>query len=137
MNAKQPPQLPDNAPFTTEQRAWLNGYIAAVASGAGEAPAAQESASTPESSALNGETETYPWHDPSISLKDRLALAEGRPLELRLMAALAQEDCGVCGYDCKGYAAALASDKEDDLGKCAPGGAETRKALKELMAANG
>ena len=30
------PQLPESAPFTPEQRAWLNGYLAAICSNANE-----------------------------------------------------------------------------------------------------
>src|SRR6187549_2357016 len=34
------PLIPDNAPFTQEQRAWLNGFLAGVFSRAGTAPVA-------------------------------------------------------------------------------------------------
>ncbi|MGB0344536.1 MAG: flavodoxin domain-containing protein, partial [Coraliomargarita sp.] len=40
----QPPYIPDNAPFTEEQRSWLNGYLAGLFS---EAPAGQAPASAP------------------------------------------------------------------------------------------
>ena len=34
-------------------------------------------------------------------------MAEGKPLAMRMMAAMAQQDCRRCGYDCAGYANAL------------------------------
>src|SRR4051812_17599767 len=34
------PLIPDTAPFTPEQRAWLNGFLAGVFSRAADAPAA-------------------------------------------------------------------------------------------------
>src|SRR5678816_3153952 len=67
----------------------------------------------------------------------RLALAEDRPLERKLMAAMAQLDCGACGYLCKTYAEAVARGEDKDLTKCAPGGKETAGKLKELVGANG
>jgi sulfite reductase (NADPH) flavoprotein alpha-component len=73
-----------------------------------------------------------PWHDPTLALDDRMKLAEGRVIPLRLMAAMGQLDCGQCGYECRRYAAAIADGSETDLGKCVPGGRETAKKLKEL-----
>jgi sulfite reductase (NADPH) flavoprotein alpha-component len=53
---------------------------------------------------------------------------------MRLMSAMAQLDCGSCGYVCKTYAEAIASGNDKDLTKCTPGGRETAKKLKELQA---
>jgi sulfite reductase (NADPH) flavoprotein alpha-component len=64
----------------------------------------------------------------------RLELAAGKPLERRLMAAMAQLDCGACGYLCKTYAEAIAAGSERDLTRCAPGGTATAKKLRELVA---
>ena len=36
-----------------------------------------------------------------------MKLAEGRPLRRRMMAAMAQQDCGQCGYNCQDYSDAL------------------------------
>ena len=71
-----------------------------------------------------------PWHDPALSMEERLSLAEEKPVARRLMAAMAQLDCGACGYACQTYAEAIASGEEKDLTKCAPGGRETAKKLK-------
>jgi len=37
-----------------------------------------------------------------------MKLADGRPLRRRMMGAMAQQDCGQCGYNCQDYADALA-----------------------------
>jgi sulfite reductase (NADPH) flavoprotein alpha-component len=135
-----PSFLPENAPFTAEQRAWLNGLfagafgleskitplskqdIAALLPGlidaTGEAPA-------------NGD-DGAPWHDPAMPLADRMQLAEGKPLPRRMMAAMAQQDCGQCGYNCQDYADALFSKKEQRLNLCVPGGKDTARMLKRL-----
>lgn len=126
------PLIPESAPFTAEQRAWLNGFLAGVYGGAmgsgenmslggGAPPAAAE----PE--------EDFPWHDPALGLDERLAMAEGKPPARRYMAAMAQLDCGQCGYLCKTYAEAIASGAEASLGLCVPGGKATQKALKALV----
>ena len=74
-----------------------------------------------------------PWHDPAMPLPDRMKLAEGKPLPRRMMAAMAQQDCGQCGYNCKDYAEALFSKKEERLNLCVPGGKETARMLKSSM----
>ncbi|HXY99789.1 MAG TPA: sulfite reductase subunit alpha [Stellaceae bacterium] len=114
------PLLPENAPFSAAQRAWIDGWIAAHLGGAA-APAAAPA-------------EDFPWHDPVLPLEERLRLAQGRTREHVLMAAMAQLDCGQCGYLCRTYAAAIASGAETALVRCVPGGKETARALKELAA---
>ncbi|MDB5405861.1 MAG: Oxidoreductase NAD-binding domain/FAD binding domain/putative Fe-S cluster, partial [Rhodospirillales bacterium] len=59
--------------------------------------------------------------------------AEARPLPQRLMAAMAQQDCGQCSYLCATYAEAIASGAEKSLTRCVPGGKETARQLKELI----
>src|SRR5438876_8291517 len=126
------PVLPDSAPFTPAQRAWLNGFFAGLLSrGAAPAPPSVDETAPPVADEAD---EAMPWHDPALPMEDRLKLADGKPIERRLMAAMAQLDCGACGYVCKTYAEAIASGEEKDLTKCAPGGRETAKKLKELAA---
>jgi sulfite reductase (NADPH) flavoprotein alpha-component len=48
------------------------------------------------------------------------------------MAAMAQQDCGQCGYNCNDYSDALASKTEARLNLCVPGGKETARMLKTL-----
>ena len=73
-----------------------------------------------------------PWHDPVMPLPDRMKLAEGKALPRRLMAAMAQQDCGQCGYNCKDYADALFAKSEKRLNLCVPGGKDTSRTLKQL-----
>lgn len=145
------PMLPASAPFDAAQRAWLNGFLAGLASSEG---AANHSANGTASNdavyngATNGngavaeaialpvaEEETdFTWHDPNLEMDERLQLAEGKPIRLKMMAAMAQLDCGQCGYLCQSYAAAIADGEEKSLNKCVPGGKETAKKLRELVA---
>jgi sulfite reductase (NADPH) flavoprotein alpha-component len=136
------PIIPESAPFTADQRAWLNGFFAGLFSAStngagtnGESPIAGGQLATAAAAAPPPAEEAFPWHDPALPLPERLALAEGKPIERRLMAAMAQLDCGACGYLCKSYSEAIASGDERDLTRCTPGGIDTAKALKKLVAA--
>ncbi len=121
------PLIPDSAPFTPAQRAWLNGFLAGLL-GAPDADAGVSVASP-----VAAPVEEFPWHDPALDLSERLALADGCALERRLMAAMAQLDCGQCGYLCQSYAEALAGGRETSLSLCVPGAKPTSKALKQLL----
>jgi len=122
-----PQLIPETAPFSMEQRAWLNGFFAAYL-GINGAVVAE---GTAESEDRN---EDFPWHDASLALAERLELAKDRKPQRQLMAAMAQLDCGQCGYLCQTYAEAVWSGTEADMGRCVPGGRETQRKLKELMA---
>ena len=80
----------------------------------------------------DGDDGEAPWHDQTMPIADRMKLAEGRPLRRRMMAAMAQQDCGQCGYDCHNYSEAIASKSEARLNLCVPGGKETARMLKAL-----
>jgi sulfite reductase (NADPH) flavoprotein alpha-component len=123
--------IPENAPFDEEQRAWLNGFLAGLLglSAAPRGPSTEAPGEAPES-----DTTEFPWADPQLDLERRLTLAGGRPLELRLMAAMAQLECGQCGYSCRGYARALANGSEQDSSLCFPGGRATARSLKTMLA---
>ncbi|MES1928244.1 sulfite reductase [Salinisphaera dokdonensis CL-ES53] len=117
--------IPEDAPFPNEQREWLNGLIAALAGWEGSLGGAEQG---------GGEAkESFPWHDPGMDINERMELAEGKPHARQLMAAMAQLDCGQCGYLCKTYAEAIAFEGED-LNRCVPGAKETERKLKELVA---
>lgn len=131
--------IPESAPFDTEQRAWLNGFFAGFLNMPGTNSADVQQAA----GFLAGEAPAEPveeeedyddaqWHDPGLMIDDRLALAEGKPKAAKLMAAMAQLDCGSCGYLCKTYSAAIATGEETNLTLCSPGGKETAKALKKI-----
>jgi len=129
--------IPESAPFSREQRAWLNGFFAGllapeVTPGAapyrGDLPGAAAKALAAED-----QDDAAPWHDAALPLTERMALAAGRPLRQRLFAAMAQQDCGQCGYLCATYAAALAAGSESKINLCVPGGKETSRTLKRLL----
>jgi sulfite reductase (NADPH) flavoprotein alpha-component len=133
-----PSLVPDTAPFSEEQRSWLNGFFAGLVSldGFGVTPLSSDQAAA----LLNGEPRKSaddddggaPWHDQTLPIAERMRLADGKSVRWRLMAAMAQQDCGQCGYDCKNYSGAIASGKEERLNLCVPGGKETARMLKTL-----
>lgn len=142
MNAQTPlptpPSIsffPETAPFSEEQRAWLNGFFAGMLLPQG-VPGGPTALSASENAALMPAEvdDGAPWHDAAMPMDERMKLAEGRPLPRRMMAAMAQQDCGQCGYLCETYAAAIAGGKETKLNLCAPGGKETARMLKSLAA---
>src|SRR6266481_5051613 len=140
--APLPSLIPESAPFSAEQRVWLNGLFAGLLSlergitplsldqAAALLPGALDLAApaTPTSEDDDG----APWHDPSMPLADRMKLAESRPLRRRMMAAMGQQDCGQCGYNCQDYSDAIFLKKEERLNLCVPGGKETARMLKKL-----
>lgn len=132
-----PTIVPETAPFSEEQRAWLNGFFAGLISldQATAIPADQAKALLPPVPAGpfdDGDDGEAPWHDQTLPLDERMKLAEGRSLRRRLMAAMAQQDCGQCGYNCEDYSNALFLKSEERLNLCVPGGKETNRMLKKL-----
>ncbi len=131
------PLLPENAPFSPEQRAWLNGLFAGLLAPTDIFPvpisADTFAALTSERAPQQDIDDGAPWHDPALALEERMKRAEGRPLRRRLMAAMAQQDCGQCGYLCETYADAIASGAETRLNLCVPGEKPTLRALKALV----
>jgi sulfite reductase (NADPH) flavoprotein alpha-component len=125
--------IPPTAPFSEAQRSWLNGFFAGLltSDGAVALPAAQGAALL-EGASGDGDDGEAPWHDQTLPIADRMKLAEGRPLRRRMMAAMAQQDCGQCGYNCNDYSDAIASKSEARLNLCVPGGKETARMLKSL-----
>jgi sulfite reductase (NADPH) flavoprotein alpha-component len=146
------PTLPENAPFSPLQRAWLDGFLAGLlgagtattnapdlappsigmlAEGRDKAGQGGQAAAPPPAAS---EPQDFPWHDPALTLDERLALAAGQAPERVLMAAMAQTDCGQCGYLCRTYAEAIARGEETRLTRCVPGGKATSRALRALLA---
>lgn len=82
-------------------------------------------------------TEDAPWHDPDKTLAERMELAKAGQLKDKLFAAMAQTDCTACGWDCEGYAEALAKGETKDITLCVPGEDETESMLRQLMTAAG
>ncbi|MEQ1710105.1 MAG: sulfite reductase subunit alpha [Hyphomicrobium sp.] len=134
-----PPQvamIPETAPFNPSQRAWLNGFFAGILS-------LDHTGATPMAGALPGQALTAlagdgddgntPWHDPAMPISERMQLADGRPQRRKLFAAMAQQNCGQCGYQCESYAEALAAGAETKANLCVPGGKDTQRMLKSLL----
>src|ERR1700754_4525858 len=135
MNQMTPPPkleiIPSSAPFSEAQRSWLNGFFAGLLSTDGPtALSAEQGAAVLQGG--DGDDGEAPWHDQTMPIADRMKLAEGRPLRRRMMAAMAQQDCGQCGYNCSDYSDAIASKSEARLNLCVPGGKETARMLKAL-----
>src|SRR5258705_6314940 len=105
-------------------RTFVDGW-----SGAAFTRAGRGRASGPSGAGDDGEA---PWHDQTLPIAERMKLAEGRPLRRRMMAAMAQQDCGQCGYNCNDYSDAIAGRAEARLNLCVPGGKETARMLKAL-----
>jgi sulfite reductase (NADPH) flavoprotein alpha-component len=127
--------LPETAPFSEEQRSWLNGFFAGLLS---LDNAGVTALSPAENAAVMAEVDDgAPWHDPAMDIAERMKLAEGKPLPRKLFAAMAQQDCGQCGYVCETYSAAIAEGKEPRLNLCAPGGKDTLRMLKSLTEEGG
>lgn len=124
--------IPDSAPFDEEQRAWLNGFFAGML-GMQDSPATLDSNTATLDPPAAEVEEDFPWHDAALPIVDRMQLADGKPLPRRMMAAMAQLDCGACGYVCQSYSEAIAAGDETNLTLCSPGGRETSKMLKQLM----
>src|SRR5438552_3879990 len=136
MNQITPPPkieiIPSSAPCSEGQRSWLNGFFAGLLSDAPTPLSAEQGAAVMQGVAGDGDDGESPWHDQTMPIADRMKLAEGRPLRRRMMAAMAQQDCGQCGYDCHNYSEAIASKSEARLNLCVPGGKETARMLKSL-----
>ncbi len=90
---------------------------------------------TPQSATTDGASPAAPFHKDTLTLPERMQLAEemGGGLETKLFAAMAQTDCGACGWDCEGYAHAIATAETKDISLCTPGESETLDMLKKLM----
>jgi len=142
-----PTLIPDSAPFSVEQRTWLNGFFAGLLSldGGVNALSSEETAAlmndvmgtgaaTARGPLDDGDDGQTPWHDPAMPIGDRMQLAERRPLRRRMMAAMGQQDCGQCGYNCEDYANAIVLRNEERLNLCVPGGKDTTRMLKTLYA---
>src|SRR5882757_5849234 len=136
MNQITPPSkieiIPSSAPFSEAQRSWLNGFFAGLLNEGATPLSAEQGAAVMQGAVGDGDNGEAPWHDQTLPIAERMKLAEGRPLRRRMMAAMAQQDCGQCGYNCHDYSDAIAAKSEARLNLCVPGGKETARMLKAL-----
>ena len=128
--------IPETAPFSADQRAWLNGFFAGLLS-LEVLPGATAVAGLPSvaAKALNAgeQDDDAPWHDAAMPIAERMRLADDKPVRRRLFAAMAQQNCGQCGYLCESYADKLAAGDEKRQNLCVPGGKDTARAIKALL----
>ncbi len=115
------------APFTDMQRRWLTAFLLDAVQ------KSMPSASADATTAHATEDPNLTWKDPALSLDDRMKLADGRSLLQRMNAAVAQQDCGQCGYNCADYSRAIFEQAEPRLNLCTPGGKATARMLKSLV----
>src|SRR5262249_34985373 len=106
--------IPESAPFTTEQRQWLNGFFSGLLESDATALSPQAAQALMPGVQIGGaaEDDDAPWHDQTMPIAERMKLADGKPLNRKMMAAMGQQDCGQCGYDCKQYADAIFAKSE-------------------------
>ena len=125
--------IPEDAPFDPDQRSWLSGYFAALLGPAVEGATALAPGEEPGGSGKKlADNDDAPWHDPATPIAERMDMAKERSEPQKLMAAMAQQDCGQCGYNCADYANAIFLKDEERLNLCVPGGKETARMLKKL-----
>ena len=107
----------------------------AIAAPAGVQQEVSAAEATPAPQAVEGASPAVAFHDEKLLLPERMQIAQemGGTLPLMLFAAMAQTDCGVCGWDCEGYADAIASGETKDISLCVPGETETLDMLEKLM----
>lgn len=128
--------IPRRSPFSEEQRHWLASLVAErlLRTDVADETAANDA----DGAGLIEDLDSAPWHDMDLTLDQRMErVPEDGPFLYHVMAAMAQQDCGQCGYDCKGYAQALVEGREPEMGLCVPGGPTTRKKVKALFEAHG
>jgi NADH-quinone oxidoreductase subunit B len=113
--------------------------VSPAASGSAETGVAGAPVLHQEAEAAAPAAPTVAFHNENLTLPERMKIAEelGGSLKLKLFAAMAQTDCGACGWDCEGYADAIESGETKDITLCTPGEDETLDELKKLMQAAG
>jgi NADH-quinone oxidoreductase subunit B len=108
----------------------------AAEGGAAEEAATQaevQEAAAPEVVPESGASPAAAFHNENLTLPERMELAKDGDLKTKLFAAMAQTDCGACGWDCEGYGNALATGETKDISLCVPGESETLDMLQKLM----
>ena len=66
--------IPESAPFSAEQRDWLNGFFAGFLAEQAATPPPLPAAADPAFAdpMAGGEDDEAPWHDPTIVLPERM-----------------------------------------------------------------
>jgi sulfite reductase (NADPH) flavoprotein alpha-component len=121
--------IPADAPFSDVERMRLNRFFAEVLA----TQLRPLDLVRPPAPSAPAEDDSTPWKDPAMAIDERMALAAERPMRWKLMAAMAQQDCGQCGYNCADYSQAIFEQAEPRLNLCVPGGKATARMLKSLV----
>jgi NADH-quinone oxidoreductase subunit B len=124
------PEKPKAAPAKEPS---LSGAAAAPPPSGDEAVAAPQSTEAGTAEAAVAAPTGPAFHNENLTLPERMELATDGDLKTKLFAAMAQTDCGACGWDCEGYAEAIAVGETKDITLCVPGEEETLDELKKLM----
>jgi sulfite reductase (NADPH) flavoprotein alpha-component len=97
-----PSYIPESAPFSVEQRVWLNGLFAGMISlDDSVTPLSSEEAAKLVPGLQPAQTDDgAPWHDPAIPLNDRMKLADGKPLPRRMIAGSAATTAKITPMRC-------------------------------------
>lgn len=130
--------IPNPLSISDQGRAWLGGFVFGLTGIRPDIrPPALHVEVRTDLAPDQSEATEFPWHDSSLPIVQRMELADGKPLASKLMAAMAQLDCGSCGYVCKTYSEAIAQGEESNLTLCSPGGPDTKRMLKRLLKESG
>jgi len=136
--AKPPAPKPTALPAKTDVAPASAGDPSAAGTATAVLEAEIQEAAAPEvvpGDQTDGASPAVPFHREDLTLPERMQMAQemGGKLETKLFAAMAQTDCGACGWDCEGYANAIATGETRDISLCVPGEQETLDELKKLM----
>ena len=86
--------LPESAPFTAEQRAWLNGFFAGLLQTHDSQPPTLASSGLPETVDVelvkDVPADDCPWHDPGLPLSERMDSGSPRSANSRSKAVKAK-----------------------------------------------
>jgi len=117
------------APGGADSKAMLETILVSLKTGVVPAPAAEAKGGEAPATAPGAPAEAEKPKGPPLSQtlsKDELYKV--------VLDAMAGTDCGDCEYpDCDGYTKGIVYEGQTDLGRCAPGGEDTRTKLYEIM----
>ena len=131
--------VPETAPFTEEQRAWLNGFFAGLFSwrhGLTRAHRLSCRGLMPASGRRGRRGRrrrpgtTRPCRSPSACSSPKASRCR------KLMAAMAQQDCGHAATTVQTYSGAIVPGDEKQLNLCVPGGKETAPHAQDASSRN-
>ena len=110
----------------TEQRAWLNGFVAGLLGAERALASARPSAAAVRR--RRAAAEIFPWHDPTLALDERMKLAEGAAAAASSWRRWASSIAASAAIECRSYAAAIAERQREAISASAcPAAARRRR----------